>query len=256
MFKKNTLSILYLFFIFFTSCQKEEPIITWEAKSFTEKEMELCNEILCPEITVEYLYFKGDELTTSKINEKISKFIINALELNPETPSTAKSIEEATRNLAETYYSDLQEFPDMVGKYVVQIRIKELYADSEIISLEMYQYLYSGGAHGYGSTRFMNLDPRTGTEYSMNDVFNNTESFKAYAETKFRKDQGIPLDASINETGFWFEDDTFSLPSSFGFTSDSLIFIYNQYDIASYADGAFELRLSKKETEEFLRSLK
>lgn len=256
MIKKITLSTLYVLFVFLTSCQKDKVELTWETKSFTENDMELCNEIPCPEITVEYLHFQGDDLAASKINEKISEFIINSLELNLETPSDVESIDEAAENFATIYYKDLQDFPEMTGEYVSKIRIKELYSDSEIISLEMFQYLYSGGAHGYSSTHFMNLNPKTGKEYSMEDIFTDSEAFKAYAETKFRQDHGISPEAAINETGFWFNDNTFSLPTSFGFTSDSLIFIYNQYDIASYADGSIELRMSKNDVATFLKPLK
>ena len=78
------------------------------------------------------------------------------------------------------------------------------------------------------------------------------DRFTAFAEKKFRSEQNIAKDQSINENGFWFENDTFYLPESVGFTQDSLIFVYNQYDIASYADGPIELKIAMKEAEPFL----
>src|SRR5690606_30116260 len=121
-----------------------------------------------------------------------------------------------------------------------------------LISLEMAQYLYTGGAHGYGSTSFMNIDPKTGEELSLEKLIQDTSKFTSFAEDEFRKQQNIKKNQSINDLGFWFEGDTFYLPETVGFTDDSMIFIYNQYDIASYADGPIELKISLSQAKPFL----
>jgi len=78
------------------------------------------------------------------------------------------------------------------------------------------------------------------------------EGFESYAETAFRKKYEIPADVNINNTGFWFEDDKFHLPETVGFTADSLLLLYNPYEIASYAAGAVTLNIPLEEVSTFI----
>src|SRR5690606_31987371 len=141
---------------------------------------------------------------------------------------------EAASNFIKSYNEDKARFPDMAADYFAEISVTELYNSAKHICLEMRQYLYTGGAHGYGATSFINIDPATGNELTDNELFRNKKEFTAFAEQKFREQQKINKNGSINESGFWFEDDNFQLPESVGFMQDTLIFVYNQYDIASY----------------------
>ena len=194
----------------------------------------------------------GDEEVSEKINQKIKHFIFNSLLLGEDTIPTAKTIQEAATGFIESYNADKAQFPDMAGEYFAEISVNEIYSSKEHICFEMRQYLFTGGAHGYGTTSFLNIDPKTGEELTSEELFKNNKEFTAFAEKKFREEQKIAKDQSINENGFWFENDKFYLPESVGFTQDSLIFVYNQYDIASYADGPIELKIAMKEAEPFL----
>ena len=145
------------------------------------------------------------------------------------------------------------EFPGMAAEYFAEIDITQLNNSQEIISFEMRQYQYTGGAHGYGSSFFMNIDPKTGEELTTSLIFKEVKAFRDFAEKKFREEYEIASSASINSKGFWFENDTFNLPQEIGFTDDRVIILYNQYDIASYADGPIELEIPLEEISPFLK---
>lgn len=248
MLKKITL-ILFVATII-VGCEKEHAL-EFTTENLTENDLEICEGKECPEITVDYVMASGNEKIAEEINRKIQEFVISSFSIEEE-PTIVNSVKEAAENFAGIYFKDKAEF-DMTGLYSAEITVREIYNSPEIISFEMYQYLYTGGAHGYGSTRFLNIDPNTGKEYAWSDIFKNTEEFTALAERKFRADKNISPDQPINEPGFWFEENTFYLPPSVGFTQDSLIFIYNQYDIASYAEGPIELKLSKEVARPYLK---
>ncbi len=165
---------------------------------------------------------------------------------------TAKSIQEAATGFIEIYNADKAQFQDIAGEYFAEISVTEIYTSKEHLCFEMRQYLFTGGAHGYGTTSFLNIDPQTGEELSLNELFKNKKEFTAFAEKQFRTEKKIAKDQSINEKGFWFENDEFYLPESVGFTQDSVIFVFNQYDIASYADGPIELKIALKDAKPFL----
>lgn len=243
--------LLSLIGIFTFGCEQDRKI-EMASESLTENELDICENQKCPEITINYLQVFGDDAIADRINKKIQDFIIGSLMFEEDSAKTANSIDEAATNFAKIYFDDLSRFPDMAADYAADISVSEIYNSSTLICFELSQYLYTGGAHGFGSTSFLNIDPETGMEIPSNELFKNKEKFTALAEKEFRKQQNIKKTQSINDLGFWFEKDTFYLPETVGFTSDTLIFVYNQYDIASYADGPIELKIPLVAAEPFL----
>lgn len=248
----HKITILVLLGLIAWSCSQETKI-EFSSESFTEKDLAICKGGGCPEVTINYIQIFGDKKVSEKINNRIQHFIIASLLMGEDSIPTAKTIDEAATEFIDAYKADKAQFQDMTGEYFAEITVNEIYSSPDLISFEMRQYLFTGGAHGYGTTSFLNIDPKTGEQLKGKEIFNDKKGFTELAEKEFRIQQKIAQDESINETGFWFEEDVFYLPESVGFTFDSLIFIYNQYDIASYADGPIELKIAKKEAEPFLR---
>ncbi|SRX52466.1 DUF3298 and DUF4163 domain-containing protein [Aequorivita sp. CIP111184] len=247
----NKITVVALIALISVGCNQEKNIEI-SSESFTEKELKICKNSKCPEVTINYVEVFGDDEVSEKINNKIKNFIFSSLLMGEDTIPTAKTIQEAATGFIEAYNADKAQFTDMAGEYFAEISVNEIYSSKEHLCFEMRQYLFTGGAHGYGTTSFLNIDPTTGEELTSKKLFKNNKEFIAFAEKKFRLQQKIAKEQSINDNGFWFENDKFYLPESVGFTQDSLIFVYNQYDIASYADGPIELKIDIKEAEPFL----
>ncbi|QQX77743.1 MULTISPECIES: DUF3298 and DUF4163 domain-containing protein [Aequorivita] len=245
------ITVVALIALLGVGCNQEKNIET-ASESFTEKDLKMCENSKCPEVTINYVALFGDPEISEKINKKIKNFIFSSLLMGEDTIPTAKTIQEAATGFIEAYQADKAQFPDMAGEYFAEISVNEIYSSKELLCLEMRQYLFTGGAHGYGTTSFMNINPQTGEELSQKELFTDHKKFIAFAEKKFRSQQKITAEQAINDTKFWFENGEFYLPESVGFTQDSLIFIYNQYDIASYADGPIELKIAMKEAKPFL----
>lgn len=250
---KNKVMFVALIALIAMSCDREKKIEI-SSESFTEKELPICKDSNCPEITINYVTVFGNTTISEKINSKINDYIFRSLLIGEDTIPTAKTIQEAATGFVESYNSDKAKFPDMAGEYFAEITVNEIYTSPEHICIEMRQNLYTGGAHGYGTTSFLNIDPKTGDELTSKELFKNKNKFTAFAEKEFRAQQKITEKQSINDTGFWFEDEKFYLPKSVGFIKDSLIFVYNQYEIASYADGPIELKIAMKDAAPFLRN--
>lgn len=234
-----------------TSCQLEVPL-NFSSESFTEASFEACKTISCPELTINYIEALGDTKASERINSEIKKNIITALHIGDDSISKAKTISEAASEFIKTYRLHSAEFPDMSAEYFAEINVKESYNTTKMSSIEMRQYLYTGGAHGYGHVSYLNVRSKNGAEIPSEELFKNLDTFTIFAETKFRETFKIPKNESINSTGFWFEDELFVLPETIGFTKDSLLLIYNQYDIASYADGPVVLSISLTEAAPYL----
>jgi hypothetical protein len=247
----NKFLAFYCFLFVLIGCEKKESL-SFSSESFTEESLELCKEVSCPKVTVNYIEAVGELTVSEKINAKIKSFIIASLFLGEGNPQ-ATTIPEAAVDFIKMYRIHNAEFPGMAAEYFAEIDITQLNNSQEIISFEMRQYQYTGGAHGYGSSFFMNIDPKTGEELTTSQIFKDVKAFRDFTEKKFREEYEIASSASINSKGFWFENDTFNLPQEIGFTDDRVIILYNQYDIASYADGPIELEIPLEEISPFLK---
>jgi len=234
--------LLFLVFSAFISCKEDVPLV-FSSESFTEDTFDICKSIGCPDISINYLKATGKPSVSGKINSEISAFIIGSLNIGEDSMPKANTITEAASEFIKTYRMHSADFPDMAAEYFAEINVSETYRSEEVISLELRQYLFTGGAHGFGNTSFLNVNPETGVTIPIKALFSNKEDFTSFCENKFREKHQIPLDASINSTGFWFEDDTFYIPNTIGFINESLILVYNSYEIASYAEGPVELEI-------------
>lgn len=244
-----------LFLVFtitlFLGCKKATSI-SISSESLTEKDLQICDKDPCSKITIDYLKVIGNEEISSIINSQINSQIIETLFLGEDQNPSAKSIVEAAKQFILAYRDHKNEF-EYEMEYEAEITVSEVFSNQVYLSIQFQNYLFTGGAHGYGSTFFKNFDLQTGKEITITDFFDDYEGFLIIAEKAFRKRNQIPENESINATGFWFDEEFFSLPDTMGVSKNELVFIYNPYDIASYADGPIEFKISKKEAAPFLK---
>jgi hypothetical protein len=106
---------------------------------------------------------------------------------------------------------------------------------------------YMGGAHGNGYVAYKHFDRETGRELSLMDFFTDIDALNSIAEPHFRKLFDLNPTESLNDYGFWFENDKFSVNNNFTFTSESVVFYYNSYEIAPYSGGPTELEVPLNE---------
>ena len=123
---------------------------------------------------------------------------------------------------------------DRSSKYEIICR------DADKVSYRVTEYQYTGGAHGYTSVQVGTVDRKTGRKYRLADIVPESRrgellrkvrediavrryGAKSYAEWRARKDVAFFDEPQLTEN-FYFDD-------------QAIHFIYNQYEIACYADG-------------------
>jgi hypothetical protein len=60
--------------------------------------------------------------------------------------------------------------------------------------------------------------------------------------------------ASLLEHGFEFPRNKFKLNDNYGFTRDGIVFVFNSYEIASYAEGPTEIIIPYKKIRDWLNT--
>jgi hypothetical protein len=103
------------------------------------------------------------------------------------------------------------------------------------LTLNFEESRYTGGAHGSYDVYFENYDLKTKKEIELDDLIVDHKKFEQAVEKIYKETYHIPSNKDMTYDG-WF-DKEFRLTSNFALTPKGFYFLYNSYDIKSYADG-------------------
>ena len=108
------------------------------------------------------------------------------------------------------------------------------YNKNGLVVAEDYNYVFSGGAHGNYSVSYRTFDKKIGKLISFYDFFDED----AY-------DSLLPLiEKEIKSRDIFTFDDSIFVTENVYFTEKGIMFVYNPYEISSYAQGIISVFLS------------
>ncbi|MDT0538480.1 DUF3298 and DUF4163 domain-containing protein [Croceitalea sp. P059] len=238
--------VLLIFLLVLNLCCETESKLTFEN---LQLENEKCDA--CPEIKIEIPHALDETRIAETINIALKEEIVNALKF--EDSLDVNTIDGAMKSFTNSYQELRRKFNDETVGWEAEFNGEIIFENDRLISILLNSYSFTGGAHGYGATTLLNFDKQKGLELENHELFHDFEGFIAFTENNFRIKQNVPTETNINSTGFMFTNDTFQLPENIGFTENGIQLIYNQYEIASYADGPIELVLPFNEVNSFLK---
>mgnify|MGYP003653775725 FL=1 len=233
-----------ILFIVVAGCKKKDEL-SYKPLTFTS---ENCTD--CPKVEVAIFEFNDESGLSSVVNSTLKKEVINQLIYDDEIK--VSSIEEAITSFKNGFLELKKLYPDETLGWEANIKGTVTYENKDVLSIELETYIFTGGAHGYSVTRLLNFDKKKNVQLENWELFKDVDGFKHFAELKFKIQEDIPQNGSINSTGLMFENDEFYLPNNIGFTKKGLLLIYNQYEVASYADGPMSIILSYSEIKNYL----
>ena len=144
---------------------------------------------------------------------------------------------------SETYNGDFSTSPEMLQEFYEKKNAKVIYADKMIISYRLEFESYTGGAHDamlicVGTVARIPISPDS-RRLTLSDIVNEEQMpelkkrlIQALKEEYARR--GSPESANMIL-------DSFAPIENFYYDKDGLHFLFNEYDIGSYAEGSFDL---------------
>ncbi len=240
----KTRSICFFLVFLAFSCLKDDAL-TFEAITYSG---DTCAD--CTKVKITIPKALGDAKINKVVNNALKEELIYVLNFNDE--QDAVEIETAIRLFGKGYTDLKQLYAEEATPWEVKVNGSVSFEDKEILTIKLDSYLFTGGAHGYNTTHYLNFDKLNGIELNTEDLFKNTSDFEKYVETKFRLQEDIPEGGDINSTGFMFETGSFYLPQNIGYTKEGIQFFYEQYEIASYADGPIIITIPYSELNKYL----
>lgn len=134
-----------------------------------------------------------------------------------------------------------------------QKEVRILHNEKEVLSIEFYDYGFTGGAHGLSLTNFHVFDLKDGHLVTLEEVFRDdyTNDLRDIINSAARKKYHLQRNQPMTDAGFFVEylDPT----PNFYITKDGMGFFYNQYEVAPFALGPIEIFVSYSDLVRILR---
>lgn len=243
------LTVFSFISLLLVGCTKET--FTFENQTYTETSS-VCNDV-CTTIHIE-VPMVLHHIAADSINQHVFDAISDVLYFG-EDPIQGINYPSITQSFIASYEAMVADFEDEMMPWEAELTGNVSYQSEHLINIVLGYYTFTGGAHGYAANRSLLFDGKTGRKIATTSLFKDIEKFKAFAEEKFRKTYEIPAEDPIHSTGLFMYSDTFVLPENIIFNKDAMMLHYNTYEIASYADGVFEVIIPLKEAQPFLKVL-
>lgn len=237
---KKHLAPLLLIIIYITtvSCEKE---IVYKTNSthYTTSDINICATQPCPDIDIEIITFTSPETVKDFANKWILDKTTSTLYNASNVPDL--SITDAIDlyiNESQISYPETTELSDA---HEIQIETALSYGTNNLLSIVHYTYQFSGGASGYDTASYLNLNPQNGELLSKEALF--TEDFYAFAKAYFTKE--YPQQEHLFNVLTFNEN-----LQEVGFTEDGVILNYAEVD-ALYTENMV-VTIPWNETESYL----
>lgn len=231
--------------LLFLSCGSEANEVEWKEKEYVGDQ---CPD--CPSVNIRIPEGPEDNRLARQVKTSLEEEIIYWLDYAES--NKAGTIREAMASFTAGYTELQEKFPEETAPWEADIQGQVAYSSPLLLCISLEGYLFTGGAHGYSSLRYLNFDAENARELDPAELFVDLQGFTSLAEAAFRKQYEVPPSQDINSTGFMFEDNQFSLPESIGFGQEGVLLHYDPYEVASYADGPLSLSVPYSDAAPYL----
>ena len=204
----------------------------------------------CTAVDLEFPLFASANAVSDSLNELILAKLCS--EKITETP--CQDAQSVSDDFIAAYKIFLEQTPDYQHGWELSQKISVIRETPAILSLVHESYAFTGGAHGMSGQYFYNIDLNSGQLLALADIIKveNKAGLLKIAHELFYEQRNIPQGQSLEQAGYWFEENKFYLPENYTITDEGLYFLYNPYEIASYADGKIELFIPNSEINSML----
>lgn len=195
------------------------------------------DERACAVVDLNYPVFNGS------LADSLNALMLNTLCLTIFDDVPCPDVASIAEKFIDEFKTFQHDFPEVPAGWELSQHINIVNETPKVLALAHEFYVFTGGAHGMPGHYFINIDKNTGNVLALADILKKDKHAELLKMGKqiFYQQRDIPAHQSLADAGYWFEDDKFSLPDNFSIAEHGLLFLYNPYEIASYADGMIEV---------------
>lgn len=200
---------------------------------FLDKNSKILNQFIL-ESTAKYLEVPELDENYSKLNSDLLQYFVNQNDMQIESDYSE----------LETSYLDLYK----------KLSIDLTYKLNELFVLSLNHETYTGGAHGIYSTDFYVFNLNKNKLLESSDIF-DVNKLNRIGYEYFLQDRGLTKkNEEMIVEEYWFEDHIFQLNNNFSIDSEFVTFVFNPYEISSYAEGQIFVKIPIKKLENAIKN--
>lgn len=260
---KQLLSALCLLLVFLFGCNsapKETPsaaprLLTYRMSEILH-ETKACAEPEKPCLTVRigYPVFTGETISVTRyFNEWVAQYVKNFLKEQTGEGKVRTDELKDLLSLLDARHADATAKEGQAGQWSLTLKIEVVMLTEKMMTLRCIADSYTGGAHPNSYVAFQMFDPAVAKEIPASELISNPEALAQLAEEQFRAIRKIAPGEGLNQAGFQFKDNRFSLPKQIGLTEKGLVCYFNTYEVGPYAAGPTEIILPTRQLEKIIR---
>lgn len=207
-----------------------------------EQESESC--LLSPEncltIWIQYPYFVQQKgIDHDYLNQQVLSLLLG------DSAEGLKSPED----LANWYMQEHQQTlkaSSITAEWQINKEITPTFIHAQVVSLKLESFEFTGGAHGNGLVLYQNLQVLNQKSLQLADIMvsNYQKRLNDLAEIAFRKSRELNLNDDLAAAGFEFGAQGFEVNQNYGLTPIGIEFVFNAYEVASYAMGTSQFTIT------------
>jgi hypothetical protein len=201
----------------------------------------------CIVLKAEYPILQGGGGVEKSMNDTILHYVKSAFVFEENAAIEKMSLAKAAQAMVDYY--DAFSNPDsnnFVTPWEIETFGEVIRNSAGILAVSLSNYSFTGGAHPNTTMTLLNFDIKTGKTLQLKDFIRDEAKLKKLVEAKFRQERDLNPRENLNEAGFFWEG-AFVLPDSFALQNDGILFYYNTYDVAPYAQGPTSFVLTWEE---------
>ncbi len=247
-------SIILLVWILAVACgtKLKESRTSVEMKKFVAESTVPCNSdsVPCARFEVNYPLFPGlDKTVQTKLQQQFDKAV------NSGEPGDVKSMDAEGKEFIDEYKEFKALTPDNATGWYRNVAITLLLFNDSLLSLQVTDESYAGGAHGNYALTFINVRPESGETFRLSDILKPgyDKALNVIGEEVFRKTRELPDTASFEFNGYTFPDNHFGLNDNYGFSQEGISFYFNSYEVAPYVMGPTEVLIPYDRIKEWMK---
>jgi hypothetical protein len=197
-----------------------------------------------------------DQTVQQKINSFITDFYVNG---SMQGDNGYADINDRMESFIDDYRNDIEADSELFKDY------KPIYEDNQftsiaynsdsIISLEISEYIFTGGAHGNSSFALFSFNLVNGEQITLDDIFkgNYKPELNKVGERIFREHYQADSSQSLYDQGFFGFENGFALNENFDLYKGGIKFQFNPYEAGAYVLGAPEVFIPWSEIRDIIR---
>ena len=179
--------------------------IIFEDQSFVQQ-IEDCyiDSLPCAAIEAFYpLAIEGPEEVCQKINETLLTHLRLSLAL---FAVPAEQIPQDLGAIAKDFFDEYELMKASYSNYIIPWKVstkgKVLFQSPKVVSIQLDNYGFAGGAHPLTQTTILNFDSSTGEILEINDLILNQQELETIVEAAFKEVHEIEPGSPVNRSEF------------------------------------------------------